>query len=259
MSMLEIASEVQGADPLATVTARQLTEDLRVAMRDVQETIGVLACRVRAAHDARVWSALGYSGWAEYTKQEFGISRAHAYRLLHFARAAAALTAGVAAAGVWSPDEKPIGSRILDFGLSGRALGEVEEQADALATTITKQLQEAHQKGPVDYATVEAIVQGVVREARRPSAPRPVTPAPSLLSDDAPGVERAPLLADHLSTIAEQLGSAILEVAPAYLSDLQAAEIVEATFGPRIGTDTALAARRYAITQDQRALTGTFR
>ncbi|MFI9587733.1 hypothetical protein ACIHCQ_39345 [Streptomyces sp. NPDC052236] len=118
MSMLQVPSEAQGTDLLGTVTARQLTEDLRVALREVQQAAGVLAYRIRAAHEAQVWTTLGYGGWAEYAKQEFGIGRAHAYRLVHFARAAAALTAGVAAAGVWSPDEEPIGNRVLDFGVS---------------------------------------------------------------------------------------------------------------------------------------------
>ncbi|MFE0886932.1 hypothetical protein [Streptomyces rochei] len=259
MSISHVPSSAQSGDLLAAVTARQLTEDLRGAMREVQQAVGVLAYRTRAAHEAKVWTTLGYSSWTEYAQQEFAISRAHAYRLIHFARMASALTAGVAAAGVWAPDDEPIGNRILDFGVPERTLREVHGEADALAAEVTRRLREAHQEGPVDSDAVETIVQGVVREARRRSISRTAVPAPPLVPADAPGVDRAPLLADHLSTIAEQLGTAILEVAPAYLSDSQAAEIIEATFGQRIGADTALAARRYAITSDQRALTGTLR
>lgn len=45
----------------------------------------------RAAHWARVWTALGYGGWAAYASKEFGVSRSTADRLLDLAAAAEAI------------------------------------------------------------------------------------------------------------------------------------------------------------------------
>ncbi|MGW2869932.1 hypothetical protein [Kitasatospora sp. NPDC001225] len=46
---------------------------------------------MRAAHRARVWTALGYGGWAAYASTEFGVSRSTSYRLLDLAAAAEAI------------------------------------------------------------------------------------------------------------------------------------------------------------------------
>ncbi|MFD3330913.1 hypothetical protein [Streptomyces sp. NPDC058701] len=40
------------------------------------------AARACDAHAARVWSPLGYNGWASFCSAEFAASRAQAYRLL---------------------------------------------------------------------------------------------------------------------------------------------------------------------------------
>ncbi|MFE3907879.1 hypothetical protein ACFXPY_48795 [Streptomyces sp. NPDC059153] len=79
------------ARPLLTaVQAREVTASLRAAMDDVRRTVAVLAARVRDAHAAHVWTPLGYPSWEAYCAAEFGISRAHAYRLLDVVRALAA-------------------------------------------------------------------------------------------------------------------------------------------------------------------------
>ncbi|MFJ9448275.1 hypothetical protein ACIRRH_41660 [Kitasatospora sp. NPDC101235] len=46
------------AGPVDKARARELTEQLRTAIEDVRAAVLVLARRVRAAHQARVWTAL---------------------------------------------------------------------------------------------------------------------------------------------------------------------------------------------------------
>jgi predicted aminopeptidase len=72
--------------PADEPAARRLTEALREAIADTRRAAGVLAARVRAAHEARVW-----------THAEFGISRAQAYRLVDISRTNEAIAAAVAA------------------------------------------------------------------------------------------------------------------------------------------------------------------
>ncbi|MFJ9692656.1 hypothetical protein [Kitasatospora sp. NPDC101183] len=67
--------------------ARRLTGELRAAIEKVRSAVLVLAARVRAAHRARVWTPLGYGGWAAYASAEFGVSRSTAYQLLDLAAA----------------------------------------------------------------------------------------------------------------------------------------------------------------------------
>ncbi|MFF1561681.1 hypothetical protein [Streptomyces sp. NPDC058279] len=64
-------------------------------------------------------------------------------------------------------------------------------------------------------------------------------------------------LVDRLAASAYAMGELMLEVAPAYLSDEQAADVL-ALLCNEIGEDLehGLAARRYALT-DRRALDGT--
>ncbi|MGW5330712.1 hypothetical protein [Streptomyces sp. NPDC004014] len=65
-------------------------------------------------------------------------------------------------------------------------------------------------------------------------------------------------MVDALDASAHAIGELMLEVAPAYLSDLEAANIL-ALLCEEIGEplDYGLATRRYAITVDRRALRGT--
>ncbi|WP_159400647.1 hypothetical protein [Streptomyces sp. XY431] len=48
------------AGPVDAARARELTEQLRTAIEDVRAAVLVLARRVRAAHQARVWTVLEY-------------------------------------------------------------------------------------------------------------------------------------------------------------------------------------------------------
>ncbi|MFJ7497952.1 hypothetical protein ACIQZB_44100 [Streptomyces sp. NPDC097727] len=63
---------------------------------------------------------------------------------------------------------------------------------------------------------------------------------------------------DDLAARTHAIGELLLEVAPAYLSDHQATDTL-ALFCDEIGIDLdhGLAARRYALTSDRRALHGT--
>ncbi|MGW2545412.1 hypothetical protein ACWC5I_32195, partial [Kitasatospora sp. NPDC001574] len=84
------------AGPADEARARELTEQLRTAIEDVRSAVLVLARRVRAAHWARVWTALGHDSWGAYALAEFGIGRSTAYRLLDLAATAAAIEGVVA-------------------------------------------------------------------------------------------------------------------------------------------------------------------
>jgi hypothetical protein len=57
------------------VEARHLTDELK---QDAKE----LWRGLRRAHEEGAWSALGYPSFVAYCKAEFGLSKAHAYRLL---------------------------------------------------------------------------------------------------------------------------------------------------------------------------------
>ncbi|MFF9193564.1 hypothetical protein ACF09L_00005 [Streptomyces sp. NPDC014779] len=65
-------------------------------------------------------------------------------------------------------------------------------------------------------------------------------------------------LGDQLVACAHEIGELMLEIAPAYLSDAQATDIV-ALLCDDVGEplEYGLAARRYALTGDRRALNGT--
>ncbi len=74
-----------GKEPVGRLDAERLTEQLRAGIGEARRAAVVLAQRVRGAHRARVWVALGHSGWGEYAQVELGISRAQAYRLIDIA------------------------------------------------------------------------------------------------------------------------------------------------------------------------------
>ncbi|MFJ1551170.1 hypothetical protein [Streptomyces sp. NPDC088246] len=95
------------------------------------------------------------------------------------------------------------------------------------------------------------------RWSARPSA----TSAPPPPPDDPPADPALAVLrrvVDDLAASTHAIGELLLEVAPAYLSDTAAADIL-ALFCNDIGIelDHSLAARRYALSGDRRALHGT--
>ncbi|WP_216588283.1 hypothetical protein [Streptomyces brasiliscabiei] len=61
--------------PLDLGEARELTSEIREAIKAVRTATGRLAAAVRRAHEARVWGVLGYPTWKAYARAEFEIGR----------------------------------------------------------------------------------------------------------------------------------------------------------------------------------------
>ncbi|MFG2887607.1 hypothetical protein ACGFYV_35910 [Streptomyces sp. NPDC048297] len=241
--------------PLSETRAREMTAGLREAMDDVRRSVAVLAARVRDAHAARVWVPLGHSSWESYCDAEFGISRAQAYRLLDVAHALAAIHSAVDAGTETSRtrDTDP-GAAALDYGLSQRALIAVSGRTDVVAELITRRLTSLAHSGlqALDEPTVRAVVRQAVRDVRIAPPPPPAEPS----TDPLVVVGRQ--LTNDLFASAHEIGELMLEVAPAYLSDTEAATGVLALLCEQIGEplEHGLAARRYAMSGDRRALHG---
>jgi hypothetical protein len=139
--------------------ARVMTAGIREAIGDVRRPAAVLAERVRAAHEARVWVALAQPSWAAYCEAEFGISRAQAYRLFDIARAAGVIRAAVTAADPAGPDS----------GLSRMRDSASDSDAGADAVVV------------VDFRPVAAGSsgrRGPYRSGRGPDHPAPGCPHP---------------------------------------------------------------------------------
>ncbi|MER5781323.1 hypothetical protein ABT104_06275 [Streptomyces mobaraensis] len=242
--------------PLTTAQAREMTAGLREAMDDVRRSVAVLAARVRDAHAGRVWVPLGHSNWESYCAAEFGISRAQAYRLLDVARSLTAIHEAVAAHvdASRTRDTGPAAAAALDYGLSQRALIAVSGRTDVVAELITRRLAALAHSGlqALDEAAVRAVVRQAVRDVRAAPPPAPAEPP----ADPAVAALRG--VVDDLAACSHQLGELMLEVAPAYLSDTEAADVL-ALLCEQIGetVENGLAARRYALTGDRRALVGT--
>lgn len=242
--------------PLTAARAWEMTAGLREAMDDVRRSVAVLAARVHDAHAARVWLPLGHSSWESYCQVEFGISRAQAYRLLEVARSLAAIHDAVTAGPELSRtrDTDPGAAAALDYGLSQRALIDVSGRTDAVTELITRRLAALAHGGlqALDEPTVRAVVRQAVRDVRPAPPPAPVDPP----ADPAVATLRA--VVDDLAATSYAIGELMLEVAPAYLSDIEAANVL-AVLCEQIGEplEHGLAARRYALTGDRRALAGT--
>ncbi|MFI1734516.1 hypothetical protein ACH40E_35960 [Streptomyces acidicola] len=242
--------------PLTVTRAREMTAGLREAMDDVRRSVAVLAAWVRDAHAARVWLPLGNPSWESYCDAEFGISRAQAYRLLDVARSLAAIHGAVAAHTDPSRtrDSAPATAAALDYGLSQRALIDVSGRSSDIVELITRRLATLAHSGlqDLDEATVRAVVRQAVRDVRTAPPSPPADPP----ADPAIAAERR--LVDDLAAHSYAIGELMLEVAPAYLSDSDAADVL-ALLCEQIGKplEHGLAARRYAMSGDRRALHGT--
>ncbi|MFE3150686.1 MULTISPECIES: hypothetical protein [unclassified Streptomyces] len=97
------------------------------------------------------------------------------------------------------------------------------------------------------------MVRQAVRDIRTAPPPPPADPPTD------PTVAAARAIVDDLVAINHAIGELMLEVAPAYLSDTEAANGALALLCEEIGEplDHGLAARRYAMSGDRRALHGT--
>ncbi|MFJ1901669.1 hypothetical protein [Streptomyces sp. NPDC088115] len=96
------------------------------------------------------------------------------------------------------------------------------------------------------------MVRQAVRNVRTPPPPPPAGPPAD------PALTELRRVVDDLAATTHQLGELMLEVAPAYLSDTAPADVL-APLCDAIGEslDNGLAAPRYALSGDRRALSGT--
>ncbi|MFF2852079.1 hypothetical protein ACFVT5_38005 [Streptomyces sp. NPDC058001] len=218
--------------------------------------MAVLAARVRDVHAARVRGPLGHPSWESYCQAEFGISRARAYRLLDVARALAAIHGAVAAGTQTSRtrDTGPAAAAALDYGLSRRALTAVSSRADIVAEPDHPPTRHARPQRSPGPRHRHGARRGPPGRPRRPHA------ATARRSADGPGRRRAAprTVVDDLAASSHAIGELMLEVAPAYLSDTDATDVL-ALLCDQIGEPLkhGLAARRYAVSGDRRALHGT--
>lgn len=217
--------------PADEAEAQRLTGELRAAIEEVRSAVLLLAARVRAAHRARVWIALGYPSWAGYAAAEFDISRSTAYRLLDLAAATEAIEDVV--------DREAGGpglSHAWDTGLvlPVRAVVEIRGRLAKLADLITERLADARAEagGRPDPDRIGAAVEAAVAELRT----RPDVPAAEL--ESTPGPDGYPvkawraLVARGRGELQEQLrlqhriGLLALEVAPGYVADRDAEDVL---------------------------------
>ncbi|MGE7437037.1 hypothetical protein [Kitasatospora sp. NPDC001175] len=159
------------ASPVDAARARELTEQLRTAIEDVRAAVLVLARRVRAAHQARVWTVPGYPSWSAYALAELGIGRSTAYRLLDLAAVAEAIEDTVqrelGVSHAWDS---------TDLVLPVRAVVDLKGRTAELTDLIAERLTDAHQDTGGTVLPAEA-VGGIVAAAVAEVRARPDIPA----------------------------------------------------------------------------------
>ncbi|MYZ34410.1 MULTISPECIES: hypothetical protein [unclassified Streptomyces] len=130
----------------------------------------------------------------------------------------------------------------------------VSGRTDDVAELITRGLAALAHSGlqALDEPTVRAVVRQAIRDVRTAPPPPPENPS----ADPALAALRRTV--DDLAASTHAIGELVLEVAPAYLSDTDAADVL-APLCEEIGEELehGLAARRYALSCDRRALHGT--
>lgn len=139
--------------------ARDLTEQIKGS---VEKTWRLLL----NAHEWKAWAALGYGSWRDYAQAEFGMSQAHAYRLLDAAKVAREIEA---AAG------SPMGE------LTERDARELKHDLGAVADAVRDAV--ADVPAPERPAVAAAAVKAA-RERLRPPALRRPTWCPTCRSSN---------------------------------------------------------------------------
>ncbi|MFI2207699.1 hypothetical protein ACH47Z_45075 [Streptomyces sp. NPDC020192] len=150
-------------------------------------------------------------------------------------------------------DTDPATAAALDYGLSQRALLAVSARTDDVTEMITRRLTALAHSGltALDEPTVRVVVRQAVRDVRTAPPPPPADPPAD------PALANLRRAVDELAANTHAIGELMLEVAPAYLSDADAADVL-ALFCEEVGEplEHGLAARRYAMSGDRRALHG---
>jgi hypothetical protein len=178
--MDESGREELAAVLLSGAEARRLTDQVK---RDAAD----LWRRLNDLYERGAYIALGYSSWADYCGEEFGLGKAHAYRLL-----AAARTLGEIEAQSPRGDSPPITER------QARELARSPEPAKAWRTA-----QEAHGPNPPAPAireTVEGQARRVLtytQSSQAPGAPSTPPPARHRPEPDWPDVRRWRAMAER--------------------------------------------------------------
>ncbi|MFB7454503.1 hypothetical protein [Streptomyces sp. NPDC056194] len=168
--------------------------------------------------------------------------------LLDVARALAAIHGAVAADTETSRtrDTGPAAAAALDYGLSQRTFIAVSGRSGDVAAPE-----------PADSPRSPTATS---RPSTRPRSARWVRQAVRDVrtAPPVPAVVALRAVVDDLAASTRQVGELMLEVAPAYLSDAAAADVLT-PLCEAIGEDLGhgLAARRYAMSGDRRALHGT--
>ncbi|WP_407563127.1 hypothetical protein [Streptomyces sp. 184] len=121
----------------------------------------------------------------------------------------------------------------IDYGLSQRALLAVSDRTDDLVELVGRRVAALAHSGPqaLDGLTVRAVVRQAVHDVRTtPPAPAepPADPALAALAGAAADSVLTALRAafDQMAAHAHQMGELLLEVAPGYLSDTEAADVL---------------------------------
>jgi hypothetical protein len=129
----------------------------------------------------------------------------------------------------------------------------ISSRSDDIAALIIRRLTTLAHSGLniLEPDAVRAVVRQAVRDVR--AAP----PLPPAGSPTDPGIAALRRAVDDLFAASYAIGELMLEVAPAYLSDTDAVEVLAplcAAIGESL--ENGLAARRYALSGDRRALDG---
>lgn len=130
----------------------------------------------------------------------------------------------------------------LDYGLSQRALIDVSDRTDDVAALITHRLAALAHHGVqvLDEPAVRTVVHQAVHDVR--TAP----PPPSTDPPADPSFAALRRSADGIAASAHLIGQLMLEVAPEYLSDAAAADVL-APCARRSGKTSSTASRLAAM------------
>ena len=151
--------------PNSTRTATIAPLDKRSAEKltaEIKAWAGTLWQKLRQAHDGQAWKPLGYTGWAEYVRVEFDMSRSYAYQLVSHARAVEALAeaAGLPEVSAIADTLPQDTTRYLDLPAATEAVVEAVADLDEDATDEVR--------GATVAATVDAISKAKRKAAQPP-------------------------------------------------------------------------------------------